>query len=190
MTSTTGSGSLETDLPMPIGEYASTVLGRERMFEHFSRLYETPMVLLRLNYAVELRYGVLVDLAKMVVTGAPIDVSMGSANVIWQSEANAMALQSLLLAESPPRLLNIAGSEFFGIRDVGTRLGELIGKPVQFSGKEADEAFLSNAEASHALLHRPRVSLEQMIHWTADWVSRGGDDLGKPTHFESRDGRY
>ena len=160
MTSATGSGSGETDSPTPIGEYASTVLGRERMFEHFSRQYETPMVLLRLNYAVELRYGVIVDLAKKVLAGTPIDVSMGSANVIWQSEANAMALQSLLHAETPPRLLNIAGSEFFGIRDVATRLGELIGKPVRFSGTEADEAFLGNAEASHALFHRPLVTLE------------------------------
>jgi nucleoside-diphosphate-sugar epimerase len=190
MTSTSGSGSVETDSPTPLGEYASTVLGRERMFEHFSRQYESPMVLLRLNYAVELRYGVLVDLAKMVLAGAPIDVSMGSVNVIWQAEANAMALQSLLLAESPPRVLNIAGSEFIGIRDVATRLGELICQSVRFSGTEAAEAFLSNAEASHALFHRPSVTVDQMIRWTADWVFRGGDDLGKPTHFESRDGKY
>ena len=190
LTSTTGDGSVETDSPAPIGEYASTVLGRERMFEHFSRQHGTCMVLLRLNYAVELRYGVLVDLAKKVVRGEPIDLSMGSANVIWQAEANAMALQSLLVAESPPRVLNIAGSEFFRIREVGTRLSELIGKPVRFSGTEAAEAFLSNAEVSHAMFHRPRVTVEQMIRWTADWVSRGGDDLGKPTHFESRDGRY
>jgi nucleoside-diphosphate-sugar epimerase len=190
MTPIAASGSVETDSPAPIGEYASTVLGRERMFEHFSRQYEIPMVLLRLNYAVELRYGVLVDLAKKVMAGAPIDVSMGSANVIWQSEANAMALQSLLVAETPPRVLNIAGAEFFGIRDVATRLGELIGKSARFSGSEADEAFLSNAEASHALFRRPAVAVAQMISWTADWVSRGGDDLGKPTHFESRDGRY
>ena len=190
MTSITGSGSVESDSPTPIGEYASTVLGRERILEHFSRQYEMPMVLLRLNYAVELRYGVLVDLAKKVLAGAPIDVSMGSANVIWQAEANAMALQSLLVAESPPRVLNIAGPEFFGIRDVGKRLSELINKPVRFAGTESDEAFLSNAEASYALLHRPCVTVEQMIRWTADWVVRGGDDLGKPTHFESRDGRY
>jgi len=110
--------------------------------------------------------------------------------VIWQSEANAMALQSLLVAESPPRVLNIAGAEFFGIRDVGTRLGELISKPVRFAGTESDEAFLSNAEASYGLFHRPRVTVEQMIRWTADWVLRGGDDLDKPTHFESRDGKY
>ncbi len=190
MTSITGPGSVETDSPAPIGEYASTVLGRERMFEYFSRQQETSMVLLRLNYAVELRYGVLVDLAKKVLAGEAIDLSMGSANVIWQSEANAMALQSLLVVESPPRVLNIAGSEFFGIRDVGAQLGELIGKPVRFSGTESPQAFLSNAEVSHGMFQRPRVTIEQMIRWTADWVSRGGDDLGKPTHFESRDGRY
>jgi nucleoside-diphosphate-sugar epimerase len=190
MTSATGRGSLETDVPMPIGEYASTILGRERMFEYFSRRHDTPMTFLRLNYAVELRYGVLVDLAKKVLADDPIDVSMGSANVIWQSEANAMSLQSLLVAESPPRVLNIAGSEFFRIRDVGVRLGELLDKPVRFSSEESDEAFLSNAEASYNLFHRPQVAVDQMIRWTADWVLRGGDDLGKPTHFESRDGKY
>lgn len=190
LTSAAGSGSLETDSPAPVGEYASTVLGRERMFEYFSRRYQTPIVLLRLNYAVELRYGVLVDLAKKIMAGTPIDVAIGSANVIWQTEANAMSLQSLLVAESPPRVLNIAGPEFFRIRDVGVRMGELLNKPVRFSGTESGESFLSNAEASYQAFDRPRVAVDQMVRWTADWVLRGGDDLGKPTHFESRDGRY
>lgn len=190
LTLAAGTGSVETDAPAPIGEYAMTVLGRERMFEHFSRRQAMAMVLLRLNYAVELRYGVLVDLAKKVLAGEPIDAAMGSANVIWQAEANAMSLQSLLVADSPPRVLNIAGSEFFGIRDVSERFGELLGRPARFTGTESGQAFLSNAGASYQLLHRPRVTLDQMIRWTADWVARGGDDLGKPTHFESRDGKY
>lgn len=190
MTSTAGSGSAETDSPAPIGEYAATVLGRERMFEYFSRRHETPLVLLRLNYAVELRYGVLVDLANKILAGEPIDVSIGNANVIWQAEANAMSLQSLQVAACPPRVLNIAGPEFLRIRDVSKRLGELLDKPVRFSGTETGEAFLSNAEASHTLLHRPLITVDQMIRWTADWVLHGGEDLGKPTHFESRDGRY
>lgn len=190
MTSESGGGSVESDPLAPIGEYASTVLGRERIFEYFSRRHDTPLVLLRLNYAVELRYGVLVDLAKRIMAGKPIDVSIGSANVIWQAEANAMALQALQVATSPPRVLNLAGPEFFRIRDVGQRLSELLDKPVQFTGRESGAAFLSNASASHDLFHRPSVTVDQMIRWTADWVGRGGDDLGKPTHFESRDGKY
>lgn len=190
LTSENGSGSIESDPPAPIGEYASTVLGRERMFDYFSRRHETPMVLLRLNYAVELRYGVLVDLAKQIAAGEAIEVAIGSANVIWQPEANAMALQSLLVAESPPRVLNIAGPDVFRIRDVAAQLGELMNKPVCFSGTESGEAFLSNAEASHSLFHKPIVTIDEMIRWTADWVMHGGDDLGKPTHFASRDGKY
>ncbi len=190
MTSTAGQGSIETDPPAPIGEYAATVLGRERMFEFCSRRWQTPTVLLRLNYAVELRYGVLVDLANRILAEAPIDVSMSMANVIWQAEANALALQSLRVAECPPRVLNIAGSDFFRIRDVSERLGRLLDKAPRFVGTEADEAFLSNAEVSYEMFESPSVSLDQMIRWTADWVARGGADLGKPTHFESRDGNY
>lgn len=190
MTPAGGGGSVESDPPEPIGEYAATVLGRERMFEHFSRQYETPMVLLRLNYAVELRYGVLVDLAKKILADEPIDVAMDSANVIWQAEANALALQSLEVVDCPPRILNIAGQEIFQIREVGQRLAELLGKTARFTGGETGQSFLSNAAASCQLLHKPSVTLDQMLRWTADWVLRGGDDLGKPTHFESRDGKY
>ncbi len=190
LTSASGMGSVESDSPAPIGEYASTILGRERIFEYFSCLNNTPVVSLRLNYAVELRYGVLVDLARKIVEDKPIDVSIGSANVIWQSEANAVSLQSLLVAESPPRVLNIAGPEFFRIRDVSERLAEQLNKRVRFVGTEAVDALLSNATRSHRLFQRPTVSLDQMIRWTADWIARGGEDLGKPTHFESRDGKY
>jgi len=190
LTSAKGDGSVESDVPAPVGEYASTVLGRERMFAYFSHRFEIPVVQLRLNYAVELRYGVLVDLARNILTKTPIDVSMGKANVIWQPEANAMALQSLPLAQHPPRVLNLAGPKFFSIREVSERLGKLLQKPVTFCGKESDQSLLSNAAASYELFHKPTVSLEQMIRWTADWMLQGGEDLGKPTHFDRRDGKY
>ncbi len=185
-----GGGSRETDELQPIGEYAVTVLGRERMFEHFSRQLDIRLVLLRLNYATELRYGVLVDLAQQVHAEQPVDVSMGYANVIWQAEANAMALESLLHATCPPLVLNIAGPDLLSIREAAGRFGELLNKPVRIRGEEAADAFLSNAEKSYQLFERPQVPVERMIRWTADWVQRGGASLGKPTHFESRDGKY
>lgn len=183
-------GSIETDPLDPIGEYAITVLGRERMFDYFSRELNVSTALLRLNYATELRYGVLVDLAQKVLAEEPIDLSMSYANVIWQGEANAMALASLLHTESPARVFNIAGSEMLRVQDVCERLGELMGKPVQFTGEESPNALLNNASASYDALGHPVVSAEQMIRWTADWVARGGDSLAKPTHFDSRDGRF
>jgi len=183
-------GSAETDAANPIGEYAITVLGRERMFEYFSRERGLPVALLRLNYATELRYGVLVDLARKVLAGEPVDLAMGYVNVIWQAEANAMALISLLHAATPPRILNIAGPEILRVRDVCEEFGRLFGKPNEFVGQESPDALLNNAARSYELLGRPVVPAQQMIRWTADWVQRGGASLGKPTHFESRDGKF
>jgi len=185
-----GGGSVETDRPEPVGEYAMTVLGRERMVEYFSRELATPVVLLRLNYAVELRYGVLVDLARRVFAGETIDLSMGYTNVIWQAEANAAALQAVSLATSPPAVINIAGPEILSVRDVCEQFGELFERSVEFTGQPAPDAFLNNAAHCHRLLGRPSVSADQMIRWTADWVARGGESLGKPTHFQNRDGKY
>jgi nucleoside-diphosphate-sugar epimerase len=190
VTPAAGGGSVETDPLLPVGEYAITVLGRERIFEYFSREYGQPVVLLRLNYATELRYGVLVDLARRIWNGEPIDLSMGWVNVIWQSEANAAALQALPLADSPPRILNIAGPEMLRVRDVAQQLAQLLHKPVVFRGHEASDALLNNATRAHTLFGKPAVTAEQMIAWTADWVRRGGDYLGKPTNFEVRDGRF
>jgi len=183
-------GSIETDPLDPIGEYAITVLGRERMFDYFSRERNVSTALLRLNYATELRYGVLVDLAQQVLAGEAIDLSMSYANVIWQAEANAMALASLLHTASPARVFNVAGSEMLRVRDVCERLGELMTKRVQFVGEESPQALLNNAAASHETLGKPVVLTDQMIRWTADWLTRGGESLGRPTHFESRNGRF
>lgn len=183
-------GSRETDELRPVGEYAMTVLGRERMFEYFSRLQEMPVALLRLNYATELRYGVLVDLALKVWREDTIDLSMGYVNVIWQGDANAMALQALEQTDSPPRPLNLAGPDILRVRDVCERFAARLDKRPKFAGKESDEALLNNATASYELLGRPQVSVDEIIEWTATWVRRGGKLLGKPTHFESRDGRF
>ncbi len=183
-------GSRETDPPRPVGEYAMSVLGRERILDHFSRTQGTPMTILRLNYAVELRYGVLLDLAKKIDLGQPVDVTMGAVNVIWQAEANAMALESLLHATSPPWTVNLAGPDILRVRDVCRILGEFLEKPVQIVGSEAPDALLSDGRGGYELLGRPRISPAQMMRWTADWVRRGGVTLGKPTHFQARDGKF
>jgi hypothetical protein len=190
MTPVAGGGSVETDQLDPTGEYAVTVLGRERMFEYFSRELQIPMVLLRLNYATEMRYGVLVDVAERVKQQDTIDVSMGYVNVIWQRDANAMSIQSLTQVDTPPRILNIAGPEILQVRQVAETMAQRMGTTARFTGKEADDAFLSNAQSSYELFGRPSVSAEQLIRWTADWVTRGGENLGKPTHFENRAGKY
>lgn len=183
-------GSVEEDPPNPIGEYAITVLGRERIFEYFGQEFNIPVALLRLNYATELRYGVLVDLAGKVLREETIDVSMGYVNVIWQRDANAMALQALGHVATPPLVLNIAGPEILRVREVAAEFARLMGRPLRCSGVEAPDALLNNAGKSHRLFGRPEMGVEQIIRWTADWVARGGESLGKPTHFEARDGKF
>jgi nucleoside-diphosphate-sugar epimerase len=183
-------GSLEDDALNPIGEYAMTVLGRERIFEYFSRQRGLPVVVLRLNYATELRYGVLVDIGRRVHAGQPVDLAMGWVNVIWQADANAAALQALTLAASPPRILNLAGPEMLRVREVAERFGKLMHKRVEFQGSEGADALLNNASQCHRLFGQPAVSADQVIRWTADWIQRGGEYLGKPTHFERRDGKF
>lgn len=183
-------GSREGDAPAPVGEYAMSCLGRERMFEHVSRTHGTPLAILRLNYATEMRYGLLVDLARKVHAGDVVDVTMGYANVIWQGDANGMAIAALRHASSPPYVINIAGREELSVRGVCEALAARLGRSVRFSGTEAPDAILSNGERGWADLGAPQVTLEQLLDWTADWVARGGGSLGKPTHFESRDGRF
>jgi nucleoside-diphosphate-sugar epimerase len=183
-------GSLEDDPLRPVGEYACSCVGRERMYEHFSRADGTPTALLRLNYAVEMRYGVLVDLAVKVRDGEPIDLGMGHFNAIWQGDANAMALCAFAHVASPARVLNLAGPELLSVRRVAEALGRLLGRPPVFAGTELLDALLSNGQLSHRLFGYPRVPALQVLHWVADWVGRGGALLGKPTHFESRDGRF
>jgi NAD dependent epimerase/dehydratase family len=183
-------GSREDDPLNPAGEYACSAVGRERMYEYFSRRDGTPMALLRLNYAVEMRYGVLVDLASKVLSGEPIDLAMGHVNVIWQGDANALALCAFDHLATPPRVLNLAGPELLSVRRVTEEFGRLLGKEPVLTGQEAPDALLSNGQLGHRLLGYPRVPVGQVIAWVADWVQRGGSLLGKPTHFENREGRF
>lgn len=183
-------GSRESDGLNPAGDYAISCVGRERIFEHFSRTLGIPLALLRLNYATEMRYGVLVDLAQRIQAGQPIELGMGHLNAIWQADATAMALQALDHVASPPFVVNVAGPELLSVRRVSEQLGQLLNKTVTFRGSEAADALLSNGQLGHRLFGYPRVGVERMLGWIADWVSRGGASLGKPTHFEVRDGKF
>ena len=186
----TGGGSLETDPPAPVGEYAMSCLGRERMFEHFSRTLGTRVALVRLNYACDLRYGVLVDLARKVLTGAPVDLGMGWFNTLWQGDANATTLRGFDHVASPPLALNLTGPEVLSVRETCERLGKLLSRQPFFVGAEAPTALLSNARRAFSLFGQPRVNADQLIAWVAAWLLHGGPTLDKPTHFEARDGRF
>jgi dTDP-4-dehydrorhamnose reductase len=185
-----GGGSREDDALNPAGEYAMSCVGRERIFEHFSRTNHTKMSILRLNYATELRYGVLVDIAQRVYAGQPVQLSMGYLNAVWQGDASAMSLQALGCASAPPFVINIAGPELLSVRRIAEHFGERLHKPVRFEGRESADALLSDAKKSYELFGHPRVDANQMIAWIADWLSRGGATLAKPTHFEERAGRF
>jgi nucleoside-diphosphate-sugar epimerase len=183
-------GSRENGTLNPVGEYAMSCVGRERIFEHFSRTNGTKISILRLNYAVELRYGVLLDIALRVNAGQPVALSMGYLNAIWQGDASAMSLQSLGCAATPPNIINIAGPELLSVRWVAREFGKKLQKPVQFEGQESGDALLSNAQKAYQLLGRPRVSVPQLMDWIAAWISKGGATFAKPTHFEERAGRF
>ena len=183
-------GATEETAPEPVGEYAQSVLARERMFEFFSARHGTRVCLLRLNYAVELRYGVLRDIGAKVFAGLPVNVSMGAVNVIWQGDANSVCLRSFALCESPPAVLNVTGPETLSVREIARRFGQLFGREPVFEGREADTALLNNAARCHRLLGVPSVSAETAIGWTAEWIRSGGVGWDKPTHFETMDGRY
>jgi hypothetical protein len=183
-------GSLEEDSLNPVGEYAMSCLGRERIFEHFSRTNQTRMSIVRLNYATELRYGVLVDIAQLVYAGQPVPLSMGYLNAVWQGDASAMSLQALGCTAVPPFVINIAGPELLSVGRVAEEFAERFHKPARFEGQESGDALLSNAKKSYEHFGHPRVDAGQMIAWIADWVSRGGETLAKPTHFEERAGRF
>ena len=183
-------GATEETTPAPLGEYAQSVLGRERMFEYFSARYGTPVTLLRLNYAIDLRYGVLVDIGSKVFEGRPVDVTAGAANVIWQGDVNSVTLRCLAHCQSPPFILNLTGPETLSIRAVAERFGGIFGKEPILEGQEAPTALLSNAARCFRLFSYPSVTIDQMIEWTAHWIKIGGTNLGKPTHFETRDGKF
>ncbi len=183
-------GSKESDAPNPVGEYAQSCLGRERLFEFGSIKNSTPVVLIRLNYAVEMRYGVLVDIATKVRDLETIDLTMGYANVIWQGDANEMILRTVQYCESPAKHLNISGAETISVAKIAKQFGEIMGKEVNLKGEEADSALLVDVSQAHNLLGKPTVDLDQVIRWTANWIGNNNRLLGKATHFEVRDGKY
>ena len=190
LTPATGDGSREGDPLTPIGEYANSCVGRERVLEHVSRTRGTPIAIIRLNYAVDLRYGVLVDIAHRVASGEPVSVNMGWVNVIWQGDANAQAIRALTVAASPPVAINVTGPDRLSVREAARHLGELLGVTPLFEGAEAPDALLSDTTFAQSLFGRPTVSTDVLIQWVGSWVARGGTRLGKPTKFEVRDGRF
>jgi nucleoside-diphosphate-sugar epimerase len=186
-----GSGSRETDPLEPHGEYAHAALARERTFEFFARRPGgARVVIIRLNYAVDLRYGVLVDIALKVHRGEPVDVTTGHLNCIWQGDANERILRALELASAGPTVLNLTGTRILAVRGLAERLGELLGRPARITGTEADTALVADASRAAAELGPPPTSVDDVLRSTAEWLEGGGRLLGKPTHFERRDGRY
>jgi len=190
LTPTQLGGSTETDSTNPIGEYAQSALGRERIFEYFSRALNIPGVIIRLNYAIDLRYGILLDIARKVFHRQSIDLAMGQVNVIWQGEANAVVLRSFEIVQTPPAILNVTGPETVSIRQLAKKFGEIFQVEPVFENAEAETALLSNASRCHQLFGYPAVTLPQMIEWVAHWVKIAGLTLAKPTHYETRDGKF
>jgi nucleoside-diphosphate-sugar epimerase len=182
-------GSVEADAPAPLGEYAQSCLARERIFEYFSREKGTPCVFFRLNYAVDLRYGVLVDIARKVRAKEPVDLRVPRANAIWQGDALSYAVRCLGLATAPPRILNVTGP-LFSVREAAEFFAVRFGSPPHFSGPEGPRALLSNPSLCQSLLGPPAVSHGQLLGLVADWLAAGGRTLEKPTAFERTDGRY
>ena len=183
-------GAVESDPLTPHGEYANACVARERILEYWSRRNHTPIALIRLNYALDLRYGVLVDIARKVHAGQPIDVTQGYLNCIWQGDANEMIIRSLALASSPPTVLNLTGSSVLSVRDLALRFGELFGRPARVVGTEAKSALLSKTTRAQDILGAPPTPLDKVMQWTAHWIASGRRLLDKPTHYEVRDGRY
>jgi nucleoside-diphosphate-sugar epimerase len=183
-------GANEDNPVGPVGEYAQSILGRERMFEHGAQAYGTKVINLRLNYALEPRYGVLVDIGNKVFNGEAVDVTMPAVNFIWQGDANSYVLRSLPLATSPASVLNIAGPEILRVRDIATAFAKRFNKPLTIIGEEAPTALLNDGSRAHELFGNPLISWQQAFDWTCDWISTNGRLLGKPTHFEARDGKF
>jgi nucleoside-diphosphate-sugar epimerase len=183
-------GCSEADAPGPVGEYAQSCLGRERIFEHYSAQLGTPCLLLRLFYAVDLRYGVLVDVARKVYAGEAIDLSVAHFNTIWQGDANSCALRGLELCSSPPRVLNVTGPDAISVRSVAAFFGRRFSREARFRGDDGPRALLGRTALCTSLMGPPQVGLEQLLEWTARWVESGGKSLGKPTRYESADGRF
>ena len=186
----TSGGPTEETPPNPVGEYAMSCLGRERVMSHFAQRDGTPLALIRLNYAVEMRYGVLIDIARTIHSGNPVDVTMGLVNVVWQGFANEVILRSLLHASVPPFVLNLAGPETVSVRQVGGALGAALGKAPEFTGAEAPSSLLSNGTRCAQLFGYPTMSLGELVGHTAGWIEAGLPLLQKPTGFQKRDGKF
>ncbi|TWU18304.1 hypothetical protein Poly21_04660 [Allorhodopirellula heiligendammensis] len=176
--------------PAPVGEYAQSCLGRERVFQYASNVWGTPVCLYRLNYAIDLRYGVLHDIATRIWHDQPVDNSSPAFNIIWQGDANQQALRCLSHCTTPANILNVTGPETLFTEDVARQLGELLKKPVRFSSTPGETSYLSDSSQAVKLFGRPSVTAEQLIRWQAHWIKSGGRSLGKPTHFEVSDGAY
>jgi nucleoside-diphosphate-sugar epimerase len=185
-----GKGADESVPPDPPGEYAQSCVGRERMFEYFSRKFSTPGRLFRLNYAIDMRYGVLHDIATKVLGGKPIDVSLGHVNFIWQGDASAQALRCLAHCDTPTSPINVSGHEILSVRDLAVKFGALLGRDPIIVGQEEPTAWLTDTSQAVRLFGLPIVDTERLIAWTSDWVARSMPSLGKPTKYEVRDGRY
>ena len=190
MVSVTTNGSTEDSLLTPPGEYANACVARERIFEYCSQKNNTKVVLIRLNYAIEPRYGVLVDIARKILEGEPVDVTMGYFNCIWQRDANDMILRSFDFASSPPRSMNLTGEAKLSVRSVATAFGKVFGIEPVFRGIEADNALLNDASTTLKALGKPSTTIDEAIELTAAWFKSGHRILDKPTHFEVRDGTY
>ncbi|NLE44858.1 MAG: NAD-dependent epimerase/dehydratase family protein [Chloroflexi bacterium] len=185
-----GEGALESDPLTPVGEYANACIARERIFEYYSRERTTPVCLIRLNYALDLRYGVLVDIARRVYLGKPVDVTQGYFNAIWQRDANDALIRALGLATAPPTVLNLTGSEVLSVRAVALRFADMFDKSVEIIGIESDTALLSDTTRARTLLGPTLTPIESVLRWTARWIADGHTIWDRPTHFEVRDGRF
>jgi nucleoside-diphosphate-sugar epimerase len=183
-------GSTEEDPPDPVGEYAQSCLGRERVFEHASRERGTPCLFFRLFYAVDLRYGTLVDVARRVQAGEPVDLRVGRVNAIWQGDAASYAFRALSLCDTPPRPMVVTGPEVVSVRAAAEAFGERFGRTPRFTGEEGGPGLLGDPAMCVARLGPPEVPLARLLDWVGAWVERGGRSLGKPTHFETTDGRF
>lgn len=183
-------GGRETDPVEPVGEYAMSCVGRERVFEYFSGRDATRVAIYRLNYAIDVRYGVLLDLGQRVAAGEAIPLAMGYVNVIWQGDANRIAIECLPRASAPPFVLNVTGHETLSVRELAERFGRRLGRSPVFAGTEGADALLSNTDLLHGTFAPPATTVDEMIEHVARAIEQNAPTLGKPTHFEARDGRF
>lgn len=184
------SGSVESDPPEPVGEYAQSCLARERIFTNAAHTWDTPTTIFRLNYACELRYGVVADIAVKIAAGEPVDVTMPAVNVAWQGDVTAWALRSLELASVPPHILNATGPETVSVRKLATLLAEEMGMAAHIVGSESDDALLNDAGECHERYGYPTVPLRRLVRWVGQWVAGGGRQLDKATKFQQREGKF